>query len=116
MIQTMFIDRFIEIGFKQIDKMFTSAGCASHFKYYPSYLIDKHYTLVTFSHGKEESLENCEYRLYVHNNVDGSYADSIFQTTYKHANSIKISNEMFDETFKQELKQLLRTQKLNTLI
>ena len=39
----------------------------------------------------------------------------VYFKQHTQANSIKISS-MFDETFKQELKQLLRTQKLNTLV
>ena len=78
----MFIDRFIEVGFKQVSgREWTGIGWTRELKYYPSYLVYKHYTLVTFSHVKDESLENCEYRLYIHN-ADGTYADSIFQTTH----------------------------------
>lgn len=93
------INLFEKIGFicnkKQQE---TDVGYVNEYKYYPSYMVDKHYTLVTFKY-KYGYLTI--YRLYVHNNVDGSYYDNIFDTS-----DVDYIYNKLNKIFKREFRKM----------
>ena len=65
---------------------------------------DKHYTLIIF---KFNSGSGCDWRLYVHNNSDYKYVDSIFQIgDWTDSNRDYISSQI-DKIFNAELRDLL---------
>lgn len=106
------LNRFIEIGFKQSKpEIWVGAGWCIEYTYYPDYLVDNHFTLVTFS--RESGItEKTEYRLYIHNNDNGKYISSIFQLSYDLEWNKNYLDSLFNETFKMELRDL----KLNSII
>lgn len=109
-----FLDRFLEMGFKQAEpEHWTGSGWAMSYKYYPIYLIDKHYTLITFTYGEEAGIrDNTEYRLYTHYNDKSGYVDCKFDLSYhKDWNKNYLDNK-FKEIFKIEL----RNRKLNEIL
>jgi len=108
----MFIDRFLEIGFKQSEpEIWVGAGWGISYKYYPEYFTDRHYTLVTFS--LESGItEKTEYRLYIHSNEDGKCINSIFQLSYDSVWNKNYLDNLFNQTFKSESRDL----KLNLII
>ena len=76
------LELFIEIGFTLHKEGNTGIGETQELKYYPDYLYDKHYTLVTFKHNNYNGKPTgTDFRLYIHNNIDGSYFTSPFQTS-----------------------------------
>jgi hypothetical protein len=98
------LDRFLSVGFKFYRYDEPGAGKAYEYKYYPDYLGDKHYTLVVF---KFNSGSGCDWRLYVHNNSDYKYVDSIFQIgDWTDSNRDYISSQI-DKIFNAELRDLL---------
>jgi len=98
------LDRFLSVGFKFHSYDEPGAGKAYEYKYYPDYLGDKHYTLVVF---KFNSGSRCDWRLYVHNNSDYTYVDSIFQIgDWTDSNRDYISSQI-DKIFNAELRDLL---------
>jgi len=54
----------------------TDAGRSFEYKYFPEYMKNTHYTLVIFIHKSDLKRD---FRLYLHNNSNGSYNDSYFQ-------------------------------------
>jgi hypothetical protein len=55
--RVIFLKRFLEIGFKQSKpETWSGAGWGREYTYYPNYLGDNHYTLVTFTHGSESGI------------------------------------------------------------
>ena len=106
------LNRFLEIGFKQDEpERWVGAGWAIYYRYYPEYFTDRHYTLVTFS--LESGItEKTEYRLYIHNNEDGKFIDSIFQSSYYGDWKKNYLDNLFNKTFKSESRDL----KLNSII
>ena len=107
-----FLDRFLEIGFKQSKpELWTGAGWGREYIYSPNYFTDRHYTLVTFTYGEEAGIrDNTEYRLYLHADFDGRFIDAKFQSSYDR--SKKYLDDKFDEIFKLELRNI----KLNRLL
>ncbi len=106
----MFIDKFIQIGFKEIKRDFVGAGWAVEYKYYPTYLSPNHYTLVLFSHGiSRESrinFESGEYRLYIHNKKN-EFISSPFQGTYNGKWNINHLDNTFKKVFKSEMRDII---------
>ena len=102
----MFLNKFLEIGFKQSKpEVWSGDGWGREYTYYPNYLDDNHYTLVTFTHGEEDGIrENTEYRLYIHANKDGKYVDSKFQLSYDRDWNKKHLDKQFNDIFKLELR------------
>jgi hypothetical protein len=102
----MFLNKFLQIGFKQSKpETWSGAGWGMEFTYYPDYLGDNHYTLVTFTHGKDAGIrENTEYRLYIHRNLDGKFIDSPFQLSYTTDWNKNYLDNKFNEIFKFELR------------
>jgi hypothetical protein len=109
----MFLNRFLEIGFKQSKpETWSGAGWCIEYTYYPNYLGDNHYTLVTFTRILPRELfreeggirENTEYRLYIHVNKDGKYVDSKFQLSYDKYWNKKYLDKQFNVIFKLELR------------
>lgn len=90
----MFLNKFLEIGFEQSKpEVWSGAGWFREYTYYPNYLGDNHYTLVTFTHGEEDG----------HGNKVGKYVDSKFQLSYD-----KDWNDIFKlELRNEKLKELL---------
>jgi len=103
-----FLDRFLEIGFTKYKDGTTSIGKSSEYKYYPDYLGDNHYTLVTFTH--YTSLDT-DYRLYIHS-ANGGFVDSIFQLSGGKDWNDNYLNKKFDEIFVREVRDV----KLNNII
>jgi hypothetical protein len=98
------LDRFLSVGFKFHSYDEPGAGKAYEYKYYPDYMGDRHYTLVVF---KFNSGSGCDWRLYVHNNSDYKYVDSIFQIgDWTDSNRDYISSQI-DKIFNAELRDLL---------
>ncbi len=102
----MFLNRFLEIGFEQSKpETWSGAGWGIEYAYYPNYLGENHYTLVTFTHGSESGIrENTEYRLYIHRNLDGKYVDSPFQLSYDRDCNKKYLDNQFNQIFNLELR------------
>ncbi len=101
----MFIDKFIQIGFKEVNRSYPGAGWAIDYKYHPEYLSPRYYTLILFSHSNGEiDFEKADYRLYIHNN-DGSFSESIFQTNYDRCKDYL--DDKFKEVFKSEIRDSL---------
>ena len=89
-------------------------GLSREYTYYPNYLGDNHYTLVTFTHGSESGIrENTEYRLYIHRNLDGKYVDSRFQLSYDRDWNKNYLDNKFKEIFKFELRDSKLKELLN---
>lgn len=106
----MFLEKFLSIGFKFHCYNELGAGKTYEYKYYPDYMDDKHYTLVVFQHYQSS---NKDWRLYVHNNSDGSFFDSHMQIS-DHADwNRNYINNMIDEIFKSEMRDLLLENILN---
>lgn len=111
----MFLNRFLEIGFEQSKpETWFGAGWGREYAYYPDYLGENHYTLVTFTHGKEDGIKNTtEYRLYIHRNLDGKFVDSPFQLSYDRDWSKNYLDNKFNEIFKFELRDSKLKELLN---
>jgi predicted peptidase len=106
----MFIEKFTNIGFVQIGITHPGAGWAIEYKYYPDYFVDKHYTLVVFSHGdtnSEINYDTADYRLYTHHNVTGENVDCVFQLAPDNEWRRNHLNERFREVFKQECREIV---------
>lgn len=87
----------------------TSVGRGLQYKYYPSYMEDTHYTLIIFIQRMVDGDFNDigfsrDFRLYVHNNVDGSFNKSHFQISDSSDWDINYLNEHIDEIFKFEFR------------
>ncbi len=92
------------------------------YKYYPKYFIDWHYTLILFSSGayyyqkgiplEENKTTIIDHRLYIHQNLGGSYIDSPYQISSSSETNQKKIIEEIHKIFVLEL----RDQKLNQLI
>lgn len=103
----MFIEKFTDIGFKEVKRDYPGAGWAVEYKYYPEYLAPNHYTLIVFSHGpktKKIDFESGEYRLYIHNEA-GEFVDSKFQVSLYTEGHRKYVNDKFQEIFKPERRE-----------
>lgn len=110
----MYIHRFIKIGFKFTTSNYIRRGWVREYEYFPSNLGNNHYTLVTFTYGEIDRLNNkTEYRLYILNEED-EFVDSIFQCCYE--NNVDFLNESFDELFKSELLIKHRDDSINKLL
>jgi hypothetical protein len=111
----MFLKRFLEIGFKQSKpETWSGAGWSREYTYYPNYLGDNHYTLVTFTHGSESDIrENTEYRLYIHRNLDGNYVKSPFQLSHDRDWNRKYLDNKFNQIFNLELRDSKLKELLN---
>jgi hypothetical protein len=111
----MFINRFLDIGFKQSKpETWTGTGWGMDFTYYPDYLDENHYTLVTFTHGSESGIrENTKYRLYIHRNSDGKYVDIKFDISYTTDWNKNYLDTKFNELFKFELRDSKLKELLN---
>lgn len=100
----MFLERFLSIGFKFHSYDEPGAGKAYEYKYYPDYMGDTHYTLIVF---KNNNSYGKDWRLYIHNNSDGSYVESPMQISdYTDSNRNYINNKI-DEIFQSEMRDLL---------
>ena len=100
----MFLERFLSMGFKFHSYDEPGAGKAYEYKYYPDYMSDTHYTLIVFKHYKSD---NNDWRLYIHNNSDGSYVESPMQISdYTDSNRNYINNKI-GEIFQSEMRDLL---------
>jgi hypothetical protein len=111
----MFINRFLDIGFKQSSpETWSGSGWSMEFKYYPDYLVDNHYTLVTFTYGEESGIkENTKYRLYIHTNLDRKYVGFEFDISYDTDwNKNHLDNKL-NELFKFELRDSKLKELLN---
>jgi hypothetical protein len=86
--------------FELDEKTRTKIGIGLHYKYYPRYMRDTHYTLVVFV-----TRFSRDYRLYIHNNCDGSYNDSLFQISDSTNWTIKYLHEEISNVFKVELRK-----------
>lgn len=106
----MFLERFLSIGFKFHSCDEPGAGKAYEYKYYPDYMVDKHYTLVVF---KFNSDSHCDWRLYIHNNQDYTYSDSIFQVGDHTEWNRNYINNNIDKIFQSEMRDLLLENILN---
>jgi hypothetical protein len=113
------IEEFLKIGFKFSKSENTGAGFVKEYSYYPEYLKDNHYTLVTFrNHSPAKTLDGdsvdqgTDYRLYVHRNSDGSFVSSPFQLSDK---GIYLEQN-FKNIFKNELINLNRKKQLNKIL
>lgn len=78
------IDNFLNIGFKFKESKETSMGVINEYNYYPDYLGENHYTLITFrSHFLSMKMDgtmieqDTDYRLYIHNS-NSEFVDSPF--------------------------------------
>ena len=112
MIDKELLDIFKSLGFVFYKTTNTSAGSSDEFKYYPDYLDDSHYTLVTFKHKNNITHQyGTEFRLYRHKNVKGSFIESPFQITNSNHNS-KYITEKIDVLFINELRDI----KLNKIL
>lgn len=102
------LELFIEIGFTLHKEGNTGIGETQELKYYPDYLYDKHYTLVTFKHNNYNGKPTgTDFRLYIHNNIDGSYFRSPFQTSNLESVILNVN-----KIFKSELRDI----KLNNIL
>ena len=99
----MFLKKFLTIGFKFHSYDELPAGKVYEYKYYPDYMDDKHYTLVVFEHYQ---CSNKDWRLYIHNNSDGSFLDSPFQINDHSEWNRNYINNMIDEIFKSEIRDM----------
>lgn len=97
MIDKDLLELFKSLGFTFYKTSNTSAGYCDEFKYYPDYLYDSHYTLVTFKHKNNITEQyGIEFRLYRHRNDTGSFIESHFQiTNYSNTNIINEINSLF---------------------
>ena len=113
--RVMFLKRFLEIGFKQSKpETWSGAGWGREYTYYPNYLGDNHYTLVTFTHGSETSIrKNTEYRFYIHRNLDGNYVKSPFQLSHDRDWNRKYLDNKFNQIFNLELRDSKLKELLN---
>ena len=105
------IENFLNIGFKLSKSDRTKYGLLKEYSYYPEYLVDNHYTLLTYrSHLPSRTLDGVtvdqgtDYRLYVCRNIDGKFIDSPFQLSDRD----DLLEKKFKEVFKGELKKLNR--------
>ena len=96
--------KIINIGFKYHKSSCSDFGRWLEYKYYPSRLNTTHFTLFIFVYKNYSK----QYRLYIHNNSDGSFVDTPFQIydSFQH-----LINAHLNEIFKLELRLL----KLNKL-
>ena len=102
------IDNFINIGFKFKESKETSMGVINEYNYYPDYLGENHYTLITFrSHFLSQ---DTDYRLYIHNS-NSEFVDSPFQLSDRGSDL----ERRFKEVFKGELKKLNREYQFNLI-
>lgn len=110
----MYIHRFIKIGFQFTSSNYTGRNWVRKYKYFPSNLGNNYYTLVTFTYGEIDRLNNkTVYRLYIHNE-ESKIVYSIFQCCYE--NNADFLNESFDELFKSELLIKHRDDSINKLL
>jgi hypothetical protein len=100
------LELLIKIGFTLHKEDNTGIGDLKEFKYYPDYISDNHYTLVTFNytncfHALSQLATNpsgTEFRLYVHRNIDNSFVSSPFQCRNPYT--------YIKEIFKSELREI----------
>ena len=111
------------IGFEYASTRYTSEkkmGETEEWKYYPSYMDDKHYTLVLYHHlgpissdrrDPEELRSYLEHRLYIHYNDGGRYFDSLYQMSggYEWSQKLimKVNNIFVNEVRDITLNQIL---------
>jgi hypothetical protein len=94
------LDLFIEIGFT-LNKEDKGIGVIQELKYYPDYLGDNHYTLITFRHNNYiNKTTGTEFRLYVHKNIDGSFVSTPFQSSSLSFILSKV-NDIFTPEFRE---------------
>lgn len=125
----LLVNRFIDIGFEIKKSDYTDSSKkvkCTEYKYYPDYLLEKHYTLLVVTHEATEirfngdpsplgTREKIDYRLYTHN-LDGSFHDSIFQMSYESDWDIEYIDKCFNDLFKSELIKKKREDILKELI
>ena len=108
------LELFYDIGFVKIKSHNPGAGWATEYKYRPDYLESTHYTLVTFEsdvHKLDDDTKytSTDFRLYIHNNIDGSFNESVFQMgvskhdTYCKKKIISILNDRFRMELRDKL-------------
>lgn len=73
------------------------------YKYYPKYMIHTHYSLVLY---KKHPMGSLDFRLYIHNNADDTYNDSLFQISDYSEWNINYLNEQINKIFKKEFRKL----------
>ena len=100
------------IGFEYDSKFSSKYGIGLHYKYYPNYLGDNHYTLVIFilrnytkGYNGEDLYRSRDFRLYVHAK-DGSFVKSHFQIDDSDDWNKNHLNEVINEIFYRELRQI----------
>lgn len=69
------------IGFKLVNHNYTSTGGVFTYKYFPSYLQDKHYKLIVFKFHK--SIYN-HHQLFIMDNFEETYGGSMYDTNTSH--------------------------------
>lgn len=112
MIDSEVLDIFKSLGFTFYKSGNTSVGLCDEFKYYPNYLNDSHYTLVTFKHKNNITHQyGTEFRLYRHRNDNGSFIESPFQITNYKSNTSIITN--INSLFINELRDIKINEILN---
>ena len=101
------------IGFEYDDKFSSIAGIGLHYRYYPEYLGDNHYTLVIFisrNYIKDgytlKVLYRCrDFRLYIHDK-NGKYIDSHFEISDYDDCNINRLNKEINEIFYREIRKM----------
>ncbi len=107
------IEKMKTIGFSVVRTDYKKLGIYIEYKYYPSYMTDTHYTLGLFDY---HNADYADHRLYVHNNSDGSYVASTYQTSSSSQNNATYIDVMLETVFASEILELNRQATLKDII
>jgi hypothetical protein len=98
----MFLNRFLDIGFKEVIIRETELGIVGEYKYSPEYLNKNHYILIVFNYNSNVyKPEDAEYGLYIHDE-NGVYIKTLH--IMMHHDKGKLLQTHFNNIFKLELR------------